>query len=252
MLRFLYTDLVRVLKRVSFWVVAMIPAALYALFIFVERSHYRSGYGGGEALYHLALLPMVFAMFVGAAVLIAVFYQDFKAKAIQNVIGSGVSRWKALLAKMLEATILVAIVAAITAAVLMLTMAAIGIELPENNPCIILNMFLTEAFYTVALIGLVSPILFFFQSAIGGLVIFLVIATQSLYFAILLMLTSSQVVEAVGDLRPYLPTNALSEILSALTKGEVAETINYLVISVYLLTPLCISVVLFQHRDLEI
>ena len=91
MLRYLYADLIRVLKKISFWVIALFPAILYALFIFVERGHYRFEYGSEQAIYHISMLPMVFTIFLGSAVLITVFHHDFKAKVMQNVIGSGVA-----------------------------------------------------------------------------------------------------------------------------------------------------------------
>ena len=252
MLRYLYADLIRVMKKISFWLVALMPAGGAMLLLYLSRDRIADS---TYAIYVTISFSMqAFAIIVGGAIMVSVFHNDVKAKAMQNVIGSGVSRTKAFIAKMLEVAILSAIIAIITAVATILAAIILGLDI-NNSQCLnILIAFLTAGLYTVAIVGVVSPILFLFQSPIGGLTLYLIIASQAFYGLMMLALTTEQVVNLFGDLTPYLASNAFSKITEALTytNGSVLHASEFIIISMYALIPSVITAILFQRKDLEI
>lgn len=247
MFRYFYTDILRVVSKVSFWILALIPGLAITGILMIQSSHYLSGYDVAIALRDIAILPEVFSIFAGIAILISVFHDDFKAKIMSNAIGSGIARFKVFLAKMLEVVFLAVLIGTISAAVVSFSILMLRVDTRMLNYLTIFCIFLTEALFVVAIIALVSPVMFWFQSSIAGIIIYVIVATSAIYLLSFILLNEDTIY-----LQSYLASHALRETTEGLSLGKEIVINDYLVLMAYIIIPSAVTMILFQYKDLEI
>ena len=237
MLNFIKADMFRVLKKKSFVVLTAIVFAAYAITLFISLKK-------DPELIELVsgLLSTAAILLIGIPAFIGVFTDDFNSKAMQTIIGFGVSRRRLVLSRYCEYLVILAQAFALIS-LMALIMVAVSGHVADSGA---LFAQLWKNYLVVAMcVSIAIIIVYGAQNTTFGLVVFIALAADLLS----LVLTALSFVPFFSkhniDPSLILPSNIIRE---AIDNGKPAFFIAAIC---YIVVPLVLSIKLFEKKELE-
>lgn len=248
MSNYIDADIRRVLHKQSFLGSLVIFAALFAgmVFIYLNPTFTADMYVAKITSF-LSFFPLV----VGLFIFMAVYADDFKCKSMQVAIGYGIPRGRIIMGKLLESTILLLWTAAIMSVFVIVTPIILGLAPNAQHLETLLVTILAEILRALGYISISTIPVFFSQNAVNGIIIYVLLASKTVYIALSMILGQEFLINMVGDLTKYLYTTQLYTAKALLVENEPFHSVLILAVICYVVIPTVISIISFRKKELE-
>lgn len=248
MSNYIFANLKRILGKKSFYTSTTIFIGLMLFLTYVKSgpSYTSDGY-----INDVQTMIGLYPLFIGVAIFIATFYDDFKAKTVQAALGLGISKTQVIFSKFIEVVILSIILAVITTISVMLLPLLFKVDMSLAG---YKSIFIQYCGATIQMIGyfcICLPILFYRYNAIEGVIIYVMLSSSVIYLFSNLFLGSKTVINMIGDKTFLLLTNSVTHIQSAIISGRTIDLINIVIVIIYIVLPTVLAIVLFKKKELE-
>lgn len=241
-------DLCRVLRKPSFWGAFGVFAALFALLVFIC---FNPAFTAEEYTAKVTSFLSFFPLIVGLFVFLSVYADDFKCKSMQVAIGYGVPRGKIVLGKLLESVLLLLGLSVVMAGLLLAAPIFLGLAHSTENLELLALGAAAEMLRTLGYIALASVPAFVSQNAVNGIIVYVLLASKTVYIVLSLLLGQEFVIDAAGDLTKYLYTSQLYAAQELFVRHEAFCGVLLLAIIGYVAVPTIVSVIAFRKKELE-
>ena len=247
MSKYLFADLMRLLKRVPLWIVLGIYAAATVLILDISVS-LSEGVTSVQMMSIASTMLELAPLTVGIMCVTLVYGDDFKSRIMQVAIGGGISRNKIILMKLIESAILSAFEIIVIILTSMITSAVMGYPFAGTQ---VRDIFVEGFTILVMIIGYVSitQILMFLRQGTGLAVLLFISLSMGLISELFSLLELIKPLQKM-HIGSYTFTS-LSEVfatrlaLGHVNFGALIGVILYIGIS-FLLTAL-----IYRKRELE-
>lgn len=248
MSNYIGADIRRVLHKQSFLGALAIFAALFAGIVFVYLNPaFTADMYVAKITSFLSFFPLV----VGLFIFMAVYADDFKCKSMQVAIGYGIPRGRIVLSKLLESAILLLGTAAIMSIFVIATPIVLGLAPNAQQLETLFVTILAEMLRALGYVAISTIPVFFLQNAVNGIIIYVLLASKTVYIALSMILGQEFLINMVGDLTKYLYTTQLYTAKTLLIKNESFHSVLILAVICYVIIPTVISVISFKKKELE-
>ncbi len=234
-------DLVRVLKKGSFrtmLIITMILVAATGLPSIVGAKENTDTYFA-----FITMLNNFSNLFIGIPVFLAVYSDDFKSRAMQTVIGFGVSRSKLIICRLLEVIIIVAMCYAILSLEIFVLKLISGASTKVFLSCI--KELWSSEIMMVADCSICMIIVYVMQNATLALVTYILIESG----AIGVMLGLASMIPLLKNHNIQLGNFLPNYVVTKMMEGEAFAF--FVVILGYIALPLYVTMKIFNSKELE-
>ncbi len=160
-------------------------------------------------------------------------------------------RSRIIFAKLLESMILLFGTAAIMGLLFLCTPTILGLA-PDTQQLV--SMVLPVAAEMIRALGYIAlstiPV-FFSQDAVGGIIVYVLLSSKTVYIVLSMILGQEFLINTVGDLLKYLYTPQLYTVKAALAGGDPFILTLITAWLVYIVLPTVIAVIEFHKKELE-
>lgn len=248
MSNYIGADIRRVLHKQSFLGALGIFAALFAGMVFIYfNPAFTVDMYVAKIMSFLSFFPLV----VGLVVFMSVYADDFKCKSMQVAIGYGIPRERIVLGKLLESTILLLCTAAIISVLVIATPIVLGFAPNAQHLETLFVTILAEMLRALGYAAISTIPVFFTQNAVNGIIIYVLLASKTVYIALSMILGQEFLIHMAGDLTKYLYTTQLYTAKTLLMENKSFHSTLMLAVVCYVVIPTVISVILFNKKELE-
>ncbi len=248
MTNYISADIRRVLHKPSFFYAVGVFVLLFAVLIFI---YFNPAFTAEIYAAKVTSFFSFFPLLIGTLVFISVYADDFKYRSMQTAIGYGMSRSRIILAKLQESTILLLCATAVMEVLILGTPMLLGLA-PNSQQIITLALTAaTEMFRALGYIALSAIPVFFFQDAVGGIVVYVLLASKTIYIVLSMILGQGFFIHTMGDLTKYLYTAWLYLVRSAFIQGEPFMLSFLFALLLYVILPTIIAIIGFHKKELE-
>lgn len=203
---YIMADIKRILHKNSFLTCVAVFFIIYAglFFIYFNPTFTPDMYVTKTTSY-LSYFPLI----VGLFVFMSVYADDFKCKSMQMAIGYGFSRKKIIASKLLESLIILFGVSVIAGVVITIVPSVLGLSFTSQLRLSLVLTMLSEMLRAFGYITISAIAVFLTQNAVNGIIVYVLLATKSVYIILSMILGQDIVARTLGDLSKYLYTNQL-------------------------------------------
>lgn len=248
MSNYIAADIRRVLHKQSFLGALGAFVALFAGMVFV---YFNLAFTAEMYVAKTTSFLSFFPLAAGLFVFMAVYADDFKCRSMQVAIGYGISRQRIVLGKLVESMLLLLCAAAIMGVFVMVTPGVLGLEPNARNLAVLVFTILAEMLRALGYAALASVAVFFSQNAVNGIIVYVLLASKTVYIALTIVLGQEFLVNAVGDWTKYLYTAQLYAARTLFVEGKSFYPGLILAVLWYVVLPTAISAVSFSRKELE-
>ena len=241
-------DIRRVLHKQSFLWALGIFAALFVGMVFI---YFNPGFTADMYVAKITSFLSFFPLVVGLFLFMSVYADDFKCKSMQVAIGYGIPRGRIILGKLLEITILLFCIAAIMSVLVVATSFVLGLAPNAQHLETLLVTILAEMFRALGYAAISTIPVFFSQNAVNGIILYVLLASKTVYIALTMILGQVFLINLVGDLTKYLYTTQLYTAKTFLLENKSFYSTILSAVVCYVVIPTVISVMLFNKKELE-
>lgn len=110
---------------------------------------------------------------------------------------------------------------------------------------------LSEMLRVFGYIAISAIAVFLTQNAVNGIIVYVLLATKSVYIILSMILGQDIIVRTLGDLSRYLYTNQLYMAKAALLQNGRLEIGTVIATILYVFVPTVISAIIFNKKELE-
>lgn len=248
MSNYIGADIRRVLHKQAFLWVLGIFAALFVGMVFI---YFNPAFTADMYVAKISSFLSFFPLVVGLFTFMSVYADDFKCKSMQVAIGYGISRGRIVLGKLLESTILLFGSAAIMGVFVIATPIVLGLAPNAQHLETLLFTILAEMLRALGYTAISTIPVFFSQNAVNGTIIYVLLASKTVYIALSMILGQAFLINLVGDLTKYLYTTQLYTAKTLLMENKPFLSAWMLAMIGYVAIPTAISVISFHKKELE-
>ncbi len=247
MSNYISADLKRIFHKKSFWIVSLISILLFGLIVFIE---YKAKAPTVLFLMTLTSYLGFYSLVLGLFTFLSVYADDFKCHSMQIVIGYGMPRWKLIVAKTLECALLLLIFALVLGVLQFISPIVLGFELTGTDFLTIGINLLGEYICAVGYCAIASIVVFLFQNAMYGTIVYLLLAAKVISALMSMIVSQDFIVKYIGDTSKYLFTSLVDNFTSAVVEGNF-NLDGILAILLYIIVPTLISMLCFKKKELD-
>lgn len=245
---YIMADIKRILHKNSFLTCIAVFFIIYVGLVFIYfNPTFTSDMYVAKTTSYLSYFPLI----VGLFVFMSVYADDFKCKSMQVAIGYGFSRKKIIASKLLESLIIIFGVSVIAGVVITIVPSVLGLSLTSQLRLSLVLTMLSEMLRAFGYIAISAIAVFLTQNAVNGIIVYVLLATKSVYIILSMILGQDIIVRTLGDLSRYLYTNQLYMAKAALLQNGRLEIGTVIATILYVFVPTVISVIIFNKKELE-
>lgn len=248
MRNYLAADIGRVLHKPSFVGACAAFAGLFLLLVFL---YFNPGFTADQYTAKIASFLSFFPLLVGLFVFMAVYADDFKCRSMQVAIGYGIPRGRIVLGKLLESAVLLFCAAAVLEVLVTVTPLVLGLAPGRQHLESLTLTVLAEMLRALGYTALATVPVFFFQNAVNGSILYVLLASKTVYITLTLLLGQDFVQHTVGDLTRYLYTTQLYTARELLLGNAPFAAPLLLALLGYVVLPTGIAAWAFYTKELE-
>lgn len=241
-------DIGRILHKQSFWGSFAIFTALFAGMVFI---YFNPAFTADMYVAKITSFLSFFPLVVGLFIFMAVYADDFKCKSMQVAIGYGIPRERIVLGKLLESTVLLLGTAAIMSALVIATPIVLGLAPSAQQLEALLVTMLAEILRALGYTAISTIPVFFSQNAVNGIIIYVLLASKTVYIVLSMILGQAFLINMVGDWTKYLYTTQLYTAKTLFIENESFHFVLISAVICYVVIPTVISVISFKKKELE-
>lgn len=248
MRNYLVADIRRVLHKPSFLGACATFAGLFFLLVFI---YFNPGITADLYVAKVSSFLSFFPLLVGLFVFMAVYADDFKCRSMQVAIGYGIPRGRIVLGKLLESALLLLCAAAVLEVLVTVTPIVLGLAPGFRHLESLTLTLLAETLRALGYTALATVPVFFSQNAVNGSIVYVLLASKTVYIVLTLLLGQDFVQNTVGDLTKYLYTTQLYTARDLLLgNASFAAPLLWAVLG-YVVLPTGIAAWAFYKKELE-
>ena len=248
MSNYIGADIRRVLHKQSFLWALGIFAALFVGVVFI---YWNPGFTADMYVAKITSFLSFFPLVVGLVTFMSVYADDFKCKSMQVAIGYGIPRGKIVLGKLLESAMLLLFTAVIMSVFVLAAPTILGLVPNAQHLKTLLFTSLAEMLRALGYTAISTIPVFFSQNAVNGIIIYVLLASKTVYIALSMILGQAFLINLVGDLTKYLYTTQLYTAKTLLMENKSFLSVWMLAMIGYVVIPTAISVISFHKKELE-
>ena len=248
MINYIRADIRRVLHKRSFLGALGTFAVLFAGVVFV---YFNPAFTAEMYAAKITSFLSFFPLAVGLFVFMAVYADDFKCRSMQVAIGYGISRRRIVLGKLVESMLLLLCAAAVMGVFVIATPIVLGLASNARQMELLAFTVLAEMLRALGYAALSAVAVFFSQNAVNGIIVYVLLASKTVYIALTIILGQEFLVNAVGDWTKHLYTAQLYAAGTLLAEGESFGPVLILAVLGYVAIPTVISAASFSRKELE-
>lgn len=248
MSNYIGADIRRVLHKQSFlWALGLF-AALFAAVVFI---YWNPGFTADMYVAKISSFLSFFPLVVGLVTFLSVYADDFQCRSMQVAIGYGIPREKIVLGKLLESAMLLLGTAAGMGVFMLAAPLILGLAPNAQHMQTLLFTILAEMLRSLGYAAISTIPVFFSQNAASGMILYVLLASKTVYIVLSMVLGQTVVISLVGDLTQYLYTTQLYTAKTLLVENQALDASLILAVIGYVAIPTVISVVSFRKKELE-
>ena len=245
---YVLADIKRILQKNSFLTCVAVFFIIYASLVFIYfNPTFTSDMYVAKTTSYLSYFPLI----VGLFVFMSVYADDFKCKSMQVAIGYGFSRKKIIASKLLESFLILLGVSVTAVAVITIVPSVLGLSLTSQLRLSLVLTVLSEMLRAFGYIAISAIAVFLTQNAVSGIIVYVLLATKSVYIILSMILGQDIIVRTLGDLSRCLYTNQLYMAKTALLQNGRLEIGTVIAVVLYVFVPTLISAIIFNKKELE-
>lgn len=192
-----------------------------------------------------------FPLIIGLFVFLCVYADDFKCKSMQIAIGYGIRRRNIVLAKLTESVLLLFATALLTGILMVGTPLVLGLGCTWQQFSYLSLTMVADMLRTVGYLALSTIPVFFTQNAVNGIIIYVLLASKTIYIILTMILGQDLLVNLAGDLSKYLFTVQLYDSRTLISQTGQVDSGWIAALVIYVFIPTVIAVVGFSKKELE-
>ncbi|QIK58102.1 hypothetical protein G7059_09730 [Erysipelothrix sp. HDW6A] len=248
MLNYIVADFYRIFRKKSFYLfLAVCSLGFIALNFIMSGNNYTS------EIYTIltgTLLNLV-PIFVGVYSFGAVYTDDLRSKSLQTAIGFGKKRSEIILVKLIDATLLMLIFTLLILVHVHVVPMVMGLKLEAGHVLGLNTAVLISFLKSIGFFALSSVAVFFFQKATTATTLYVLLSAGVFHMMFSIFLTQSFVINAIGNLQPYLLTEVIGSISMYIQNGTGDIVLNLMIMGGYILVATVAAIIVFNHKELE-
>ncbi len=247
MFALLKADLYKLLKNKNTF---LVPGILLFLVYGVVFGFMRHNMDLNTWLMLVEIITVLSPLVIGMYLLAITYGSDLKSHNAQAVLGHGYTRIQYLLYKFLF-FLMVSIISYLALFVILYLIPVIlGIEVSTASLNYVIAQIVVVFLRNLVYLSLSLIFLFMVQSVGASYAIYGILSTQVFASLITMLFRWNKVVNVIGDLSAYLPSNASSELMYNWSKGMTFDS-NVLILLAYVVGSLIVSYVVYRNKELE-
>ncbi len=248
MRKLLTADITRVATKIMPWILL---AASYVLFVVIILDGIDDSVD--LAYFFLDIVQTCdshFSLIIGFGALMGVYADEFKSMAMIGVIGTGMSRDKFVIGKLLDVAIYTFALQVLTIIFILIVKSIFGVTLDDIQTRFLLCLFISDFIGNIAYVAVAAIFYFLSENAAVGLVAY--IAAEVIVPATLSLLDMMPGL-AKYRLYSYYLTGMIGSIGSDFIIGDIGGCLSglFLVISIYIVATTVITILIFRKKELE-
>lgn len=248
MINYIIADLKRICHKKSFLMTVGMYAGLFLLMMFIYfNPTFTAEMYVAKTKSYLGFFPL----FLGLIIFLSVYYDDFKSKSMQIAIGYGISRYKVVISKFVEAILLLLISGLCFGILIFAVPLLTGLSLNGTLTADLIASVLAEILRAVGYISISAVPVFYTQNAVNGTIFYVLLSSKTVMLLLMMLLGQEFLVNMVGDLTQYLYTAQLYFIRGTFVETGVVKLSLLVILAVYAVLPVGLSVFGFQKKELE-
>lgn len=245
---YIVADIKRILHKNSFLTCVAAFFIIYAGLVFIYfNPAFTSDMYVAKITSYLSYFPLI----VGLFVFMSVYADDFKCKSMQVAIGFGFSRKKIIASKLLESLIIIFGVSVIAGVVMTIVPSTLKLSVTLQMRLSLVLTIISEMLRTFGYIAMSAIAVFLTQNAVSGIIVYVLLATKSVYIILSMILGQDIIVNTLGDLNRCLYTNQLYMAKTTLLQNGRLEIGTVIAVVLYVFVPTLISAIIFNKKELE-
>ena len=245
MINYIYADIKRIAKRLPRIIALIIVYAILLTVIAVTRS---SNWNSVMFINAVEQYSLILPLVIGLVEIAAVYSDDFKAKAMQIAIGTGMPRRRVVLSKYLEIILLVLADVLICALLAFAAGAVLGADIDADQASELAMRFLGVWLNIISYLSLTMILMFYMQGTGGGTILYLVLSLHIINNLIGLVAG----IKAIQFL--HIDSYTLTSMLQAFTTRLYIGTFSagrFAGIILYIVAGYTASAFVFSRRELD-
>lgn len=248
MRNYILADIRRICHKKSFLATAGAYIGLFLIMIFI---YFNPSFTPAAYVAKTVTFLNFFPLFVGLIVFLSVYYDDFKSKSMQIAIGYGMPRYKVVLSKVVESTLLLFVTVFFVGIIILLVPAALGIALSGTQAVELIASIIAEALRAIGYICMSAIPVFYTQNSVNGTILFVLFSSKTVMILLTMILGQDILVNLAGDLTQYLYTSMLYSTRNMLMQTGTVNIILFAAFALYIVLPVILSVICFRKKELE-
>ena len=238
------SDLLRILKKKTYWIVM---AIVLAITLFSELGMIKSGFNGMTA--QSTNIRNTGSTILGICIFLSVYADEFSSRSMQCMIGRGISRAKLQTAKLIDCVILTLISCAIWAAWVTVLNLIFAAKLQPSYITPIYAAFLVFTFQAIAY-GTISAVFLYKSSNVAAATVVDIVLYIVLFEFIDMIATNAPLAPTIIADRICL-TGCINQIYTRIVLGQQCGWLIAGVCLFYIGGALLISILVFRKRELD-
>ena len=238
------SDILRILKKKTYWIVM---AIVLVITLFSELGMIKSGFNGMTA--QSTNIRNTGSTILGICIFLSVYADEFSSRSMQCMIGRGISRAKLQTAKLIDCVILTLISCAIWAAWVTVLNLIFAAKLQPSYITPIYAAFLVFTFQAIAY-GTISAVFLYKSSNVAAATVVDIVLYVVLFEFIDMIATNAPLAPTIIADRICL-TGCINQIYTRIVLGQQCGWLIAGVCLFYIGGALLISILVFRKRELD-
>ena len=237
MISYIKAEMLRFTRKKSFLLLLVLFTLGYGTIIFIQRK------SPGDFIMFNQMLIDLSPMLIGIAIFVMVYTDDISAHSIQIPIGYGISRWKIVLAKMIE---VIVVYAGVMAYALLLAFIADALYGANQDFTILFKSLGITLFSTMVYVAMASFFALVVQKGSTAIIVFILLISSMLESLLQLVLGIRFIRNIIPSAANYLPYRLIQDIMF---DGWLIQPVSILVLYIVIATALTIG--FFNKAELD-
>ena len=241
-------DMQRILKKKSIWIAFIFMVAVVAGEIFYQVSkapdrNFGFAVAAADGMSYVGLV-------LGTILVLNIYADDFKSTAYINVVGRGINRKKFIIAKFLDALIIIGGMYLCGGALIFGLQAGLGISLTSLEIRFLFLTFMNELIFTAASISIAALIFFITENNVLGILAFLSI---NMIIPVTIVFVRTNPTFAKYNIEKLYLDGAASSMFSDFMMGQVGAGLLklFIILAVYVFAAIIASIIIFRKKELD-
>ncbi len=248
MLNYIHADIKRILTQKKFIKFGLILLLLFEALIFLMNTH---NFTSSRYLTIIAMSLEFMPLVIGIFIFSIVYLDDLHSKSIQTAIGFGFKRSQVIIVKSLNIIIISTLISVLIFGAMILTGYIYRLNLTAQHLMTIFKMLSFANLKIFLFSSLASLVVYGVQKISSSITVFILLVTQTLYLFSSMLLNQNFIIDTLGNISKYLPSELLSSLNQSVLTGIKLQTYVIPGILLYFALSFIGSTLLFRHKELE-